>query len=574
MRRVATAIALLCVLVAPAGAATHRIAAISITPALLPSATTGTAYNQALAGNGGTGPYTFAVTAGALPPGIALSGAGVLSGTPTSSGSFSFTVTATDSLAASGSQAFSLSVSPAAISISPTSLSPASRSVFYSAVLSASGGTAPYTFAITSGAPPAGLSLNASGTLLGTPGASGSFTFTVTATDAQGSSGSRTYTLTVNISTLDISPSGLGGASAGANYATTFTGSGGTPSYSFALANGTSLPPGLSLSPNGALTGVPSQVGSYTFAIKITDAASQVTTRAYNFDVLVNALTVTATLADGQYAKAYDTSFGTSGGSAPYTYSLASGTLPAGITLASIGELSGTPTQWGTYSFSVKATDKYGDVGTFPFTLVIGAPQISITPQTLFAATPGVFYGTLLNASGGMGTYTFSVTSGTLPPGITLAADGTLSGTANAAVGLYPFTVQAVDANGAAGTLALTLNLATPTIYVTTVGLPTGTVGAAYKFPIAATGGTAPYSFALVDGVLPGGMSLSSAGVLSGTPSTVGTWIFSALLTDANGVSVAQSFRFVIVKATRPVKSVQKKTKKKAAAKHVVKKHK
>src|SRR6266542_4406669 len=113
----------------------------------------------------------LAAPAGALPPGLSLSSAGDITGTPTSSGSFAFTVTATDSLSASASQGLTLSVSPAAIGISPGTLSPASRSVFYSALFSGSGGPGPYTFAGTSGALPAGLSLSAGGNLFGTPGA-------------------------------------------------------------------------------------------------------------------------------------------------------------------------------------------------------------------------------------------------------------------------------------------------------------------------------------------------------------------------------------------------------------------
>ncbi len=567
VRRALASLALLCVLAAPAGAATHRIAAITITPAVLPAGTTGAAYSQTLAGNGGTGPYTFAVTAGALPPGLSLSSAGDLTGTPTSSGSFAFTVTATDSLSASASQGFTLSVSPATIGISPGTLSPASRSVFYSALFSGSGGTGPYTFAVTSGALPAGLSLSAGGNLFGTPGATGSFTFTLTATDSQSSSGSRTYVLNVNVATLDITPSSLADTAAGGSYAATLSGSGGTAPYTFALTNGTSLPPGLALSPGGALTGTPSQVGSYTFTVKVTDGTGQVATRAYNFRVLLNPLTVTATLPNATYAKSYDKSFSAAGGAEPYTYTLAAGPLPAGLSLSSGGRLSGTPTQSGTFGFSVTATDKYGDTGTFPFTLVVDPAAIVIMPQALFPATPGLFYGALLTASGGVGTYTFAVTAGALPKGLSLATDGTLMGTVDDVTGLYSFTVQALDVNGVAGSLAMTLKVAMPPILVTTLALPTGTAASAYTFQLAATGGTTPYTYGLADGTLPSGMSLSTAGLLSGTPTTTGTWLFTVLVADAHGVSVTQSFRLVVEKREAPVKS-KPKPKKKTKAKH------
>jgi large repetitive protein len=561
VRRALTALALLCVLAAPAGAATHRIAAISITPAALPAGTVGSAYNQALTGNGGTGPYTFAVTAGSLPPGISLSGAGVLSGTPTSNGVYAFTVTSTDSLGASGSQGFSLSVSPQAVGISPGVVPPADLSYYYSVNLTGSGGTGPYNFAVTSGTLPAGIALDPTGELYGVPAAPGSYTFTVTATDAHSSTGSRTYTLDVNVASLDIFPWNLEDATAGVNYADYFDADGGTAPYTFSVASGSTLPPGLALASNGTITGKPSHVGAYTFSIKVTDSTGKTATRAYNFRVLVNPLTVTASLAAGAYAKPYDKVFSVSGGAGPYSFAVTSGTLPNGLTLSAGGELSGTPAQSGTFTFSVTATDTYGDTGTYPFTLFVDGAAITIAPPTLFQATPGVFYSTLLIANGGVGTYTFSVTSGTLPHGITLAADGTLSGTVDDVAGLYTFTVQAADVNGAVGARTMLLKVATPTILVTTLALPTGSVGTSYSFRLDSSGGTRPYTYSLTDGALPQGLQLSADGVLSGTPTAAGATLFSVQVKDAHGVTVTQSFRLVVEKPSAPVKTKPKKKK-------------
>jgi uncharacterized repeat protein (TIGR03803 family) len=92
------------------------LAPLSLSPTSLPAAAAGTGYSQTLTASGGTAPYTFAVTAGALPAGLSLSPAGVLSGTPTAAGSFPFTVTATDSLGATGSQNYAFVVTPAAAS--------------------------------------------------------------------------------------------------------------------------------------------------------------------------------------------------------------------------------------------------------------------------------------------------------------------------------------------------------------------------------------------------------------------------------------------------------------------------
>jgi large repetitive protein len=280
-------------------------------------------------------------------------------------------------------------------------------------------------------------------------------------------------------------------------------------------------------------------------------------------------LTVSASLGSGAYATSYDKFFASSGGTAPYTYSLTGGALPPGLTLATTGELYGTPTAYGLFSFTITSVDQYGDTGTFPFMLAIAGPQILMTPDDLFAATSGLFYSVKMNATGGVGTFTYTLASGTLPAGLTLAADGTISGIPNAVPGLFSFTVKASDANLAAGTKAMTLQLETPVILVDSVALPTSTIGVAYNQTLSVTGGTAPYSYSLVDGVLPVGLTLSTAGVLSGSSTTPGTSIFTVLIVDANGVTSRQSFRLVVEKSSL---TVVKKPPKKVVATHAKKK--
>jgi hypothetical protein len=467
-----------------------------------------------------------------------------------------------------------LNISPATIGIAPGSLAPASRSVPYAAVLTGSGGTAPYSFAVTGGVLPAGLALGSAGTLSGTPGAVGSFTFTVTATDANASVGSRTYTLNVNIATLDISPGVLIDATPGNAYSQVFSGTGGAAPYSFALANGSSLPPGLVISSNGSLTGIPSGGGQFSFSITMTDATSATVTRAFNLDVVLIAVHIngTGTLPSGTYATSYDQAFVASGGTAPYTYALAGGALPGGLVLSSAGELMGTPTVSGTFSFSVKAVDAYGDTGTYPFTLSIAPATIAMTPDDLFAATSGLFYSATIAASGGVGPYTYALSAGALPNGLSLASNGTISGIPNAAPVLYTFTVRATDAGGATGTKIMTLKLATPLILVDSFALPIATVGVTYLRTVSVTGGNAPYTYSLSDGVLPTGLALTTDGKITGSPKTPGTTTFTILIIDANGITSEQSFRLVVqkhsAKVTKkkpPKKTTHAKKKKKKA---------
>ena len=130
---------------------------------------------------------------GAIAPGLSLSASGSLAGTPTSGGSFNFTITSTDSTASpgpySGSRAYTLTVNSPAIVVSPVSLSAAAIGASYSASISASGGTAGYNYAVSAGALPAGLSLSSTGVLSGTPTAGGSFSFTISATDSSTGAG-------------------------------------------------------------------------------------------------------------------------------------------------------------------------------------------------------------------------------------------------------------------------------------------------------------------------------------------------------------------------------------------------
>ena len=181
--------------------------AVILAPASLPNGGIGMAYSQTLTASGGTAPYTFNVVSGALPPGLTLTPSGMLAGAPSTSGSFTFTVTATDANGCAGSQTYTIVINATmcpTITVSPTSLPAPNVGVAYSQVLTASGGTAPYTFIVISGALPPGLTLSTAGLLTGTPSSAGNFVFTVRATDAAGCVGLRTYSFTTVVATQPV----------------------------------------------------------------------------------------------------------------------------------------------------------------------------------------------------------------------------------------------------------------------------------------------------------------------------------------------------------------------------------
>ena len=174
---------------------------ITVNPAALPDGTAGTPYQQTLTVSGGLGPYVYTVSGGSLPNGLTLSENGQLAGTPTAFGTFNFTASVTDASNCTGTKSYTLTINQGcAVTVNPSGLPVGTVGTVYSQTLTGSGGTAPYSFAVSAGTLPGGLNLSSGGALTGTPNATGSFTFTVRATDASASActGERQYTLTIN----------------------------------------------------------------------------------------------------------------------------------------------------------------------------------------------------------------------------------------------------------------------------------------------------------------------------------------------------------------------------------------
>jgi hypothetical protein len=184
----------------PVPTADFYIATASLPPAIL-----GKQYNAPLAATGGTAPYAFSVISGALPPGLALSAQGVISGAPTALGAFNFTIKATDSsnpaLITTGAFAIEVTGIPAIIT---SSLADATLGVAYNGELSAQGANPPFTFAVTSGALPPGLALADQGGISGIPTAQGGFQFIVTVTDSGNPPESSTAVYAITVSPAPV----------------------------------------------------------------------------------------------------------------------------------------------------------------------------------------------------------------------------------------------------------------------------------------------------------------------------------------------------------------------------------
>jgi uncharacterized protein YhjY with autotransporter beta-barrel domain len=528
--------------------------AVAPASAALPNGTVGIAYSQTFTATGGTGPYTYTLAAGAIPAGMTLTTGGQFSGTPTAGGSFTFTVRATDAAGFSGDRAYTLGINAPNQSLAPPVLPDGTRNVAYSQQLTASGGTAPYSYRVAAGTLPSGLTLSSSGVISGTPSASGSFTFTASAIDSSTGSGpfsvQRTYTVAINAPAITIAPATLPAATTRIAYSQQLSASGGTAPYTFAVTAGT-LPAGLTLVTDGTLAGSATAMGSYSFTVTATDANGNTGARGYTLVVNAPAITLApAALPDTTVGSAYSQAIIASGGSGGFTYAVTAGALPAGLTLSTGGTLSGTATAGGTFTFTVSVTDANGNTGSRAYTLAVGAPTIAIASDALPAATTRIAYSQQLTATGGTAPYSYAVTAGALPAGITLAANGTLSGTATTA-GSYTFSVSARDASTGSGpytgTRSYTLVVSSPAIVIAPATLPEATTRIAYSQALTATGGTAPYGFAITAGALPQGLTLSSSGTLAGTPTTAGSFTFTATATDANGNTGTRSYTLTVV---------------------------
>ncbi len=249
---------------------------LTVTTVALPAATSGVPYSATLASTGGVAPYSWSIPVGSLPAGLKLRAAtGVISGTPTTGGNFTFVAEVTDSeaTAQSASASESITVGVAGLVVTTGSTLPTAISgVPYSVKLSAAGGITPYQWSLASGSLPAGLKLaKSTGVISGTTTAAGLDSFTVQVTDSEVPPVSATENVSLYVVTPMVVPANLPGASLSESYDTSLQPAGGLGPYSYAITAG-SLPPGLTLQPDGEITGQPSADGTSSFTVSVTDS--------------------------------------------------------------------------------------------------------------------------------------------------------------------------------------------------------------------------------------------------------------------------------------------------------------
>lgn len=510
--------------------------------------THGAVFSQTLAVVGNT-PITWGVTAGALPAGLTLATTtGNIFGTPSAPGAYSFSVTATN---ASGSdvQAYSGSVLAVAPTITTPSMPDGRVGVAYSLQLAATGST-PITWLLASGALPAGVTVNGSGLVAGTPTASGSFSPRFRATN---SSGNNEKTLAFTVLPVaetapDILTTALNTLTHGVAFSQSLSVTGSSP-ITWSVTAGT-LPAGITLATGtGTLSGTPTTPGAYSFSLTATNVAGS-DVQAYSGSVLAVAPTITTvSMPDGRQGDAYSLQLAASG-SPTITWALASGTLPTGVTVNGSGLVSGTPTVLGSFSPRFSATNTAGSNEKTLALTIQSAPAVppDIATIALATMTHGVAFSQTLSVSGNA-PITWALASGTLPAGITLAtATGTLSGTPTAP-GAYSFSLTATNSAGS-DTQAYAGNVLAVAPVITTSSLPDGRVGTPYSAQLSASG-SPTITWSRSSGALPAGVVVSASGLISGTPTATGSFSPGFTATNVAG-SNSKTLALTIQTAVSP----------------------
>jgi hypothetical protein len=336
--------------------------------------------------------------------------------------------------------------------------------------------------------------------------------------------------------------------------------------YRWEIPNG-SLPPGLSMSSSGLVTGTPTAAAKTQPWVIVHDllpsegghpwcGGDNKSERQFVFTVVPGLSIQNQSVPGGTIGQPYSMTLTAlavtstnpvQGSPTTATWTVQSGSLPPGVSLSPQGQLSGTPTSEGSYQFVVRAQSG-GASDTETETLVVRQPVVASSPFVRGAATPkaevGVPFQAAQTATGGNGTFTWALASGALPVGLALATDGTVSGTP-AAPGRFSFAMRVTDGEGRVvmvnGTLVVAAKLA-----IKTLKLKAAKLGRAYRTKVATLGGVAPTVWT-VRGKLPAGIKFAkNTGTFIGTPRKAGKYRLTLQAVDALAVKAQKTLTLVV----------------------------
>jgi large repetitive protein len=557
-----------------------RVSGLNIMNNGLPNGSVGVPYSQTLEPRGGMAPYTFSLTNGALPTGLTLNpSTGVINGTPQTTSAISIGIGLSDINGDYVTRSFTLNIY--SLQITNPNLIPAIAWNFepfsYRFVVDPPDA---YQWSVSSGSLPDGLTLNPNtGVLSGMPAADPRLrSFTITASNASASV-SKNFSLFSSMRELaglftDLPTDSLGDCVVGSRVYIALNVNWGTPPYTVtalsALPSGLALVPYTQYTPTGnigltVLAGIPTTAGNHSFRLRYTDSAGISVERTVRLNVTTLGVATTA-LGSATYNTFYSAQLQGVGGSGSYAFALVDqpknelpggNELPAGLSLASDGTISGIPSETGPHTFAVTVSSG-GVSREVGIALLVNSPGgqaifLNLRSASHTDVSVGREASAQIEAFGGSGTHNWRIVSGSLPPGMQLLSGASLPPNstsppnailagAPSAPGTYRFALRVDDSTGKMGVVDTTLVVSPLRIAPINwkIGLtsiyPLARVGVPYSFSITSLTGRGPFNVAALPGTyLPAGISLSSTGVLSGTPTAAGNFMLNLLITDADG---------------------------------------
>jgi hypothetical protein len=454
-------------------------------------------------------------------------------------------------------------------------------------------GISPFTWSLASGTLPPGLAIGLiSGggyptQIFGTPSTTGTYTFELNVTDS-GFPPQTDVSLPLVVPVTEAPPLAYftGPTIPGA----TITAGTSTVTFPSIATPGTCPYIGDAIAAPGIPTGA--TVVSLTTAKNLTTLTISATATATSttpipiqltFPTITQPGTSTlATLPSGTVSANYILPLRTLGGAGYVNWYVVAGSLPAGLTLQTIlmapnngngvnpviaGQITGTPTQAGSFYFQLGAKDSAP--GSFAqsftqyfFMTVNPTPALSVATTTLAAPQVSIPYSQTLSGSGGTLPYTWSISSGSLPPGLSLVSStGIISGTPTTR-GSSTFTATVTDSSNPTRTASQSLTLITGAspLTIATNGPPNGEATLPYFTQLRIAGGVAPASWSLVSGALPSGLALTGAGTISGTPSVPGKFNFTVQTTDSStpvAQTISKPLSITIAPSPMPVNNAE-----------------
>jgi hypothetical protein len=491
----------------------------------LPYVIQGSAYSTTLQGSGST-PTSFRLVSGNFPTGIILNPNGTIYGTTSVLGTFNNIVIEISNIYGVSQRTFTLTVNQPTenATITTNTIPNGSVGTSYSFQVVATGFPIP-TFGTTVANFPPGLSINSAGLITGNPTTPGSYTFTLVATNNTGTvqTDSRIYTVVIGSTPQITAVSPLTGTQ-GRVFIQSISATGyPTPTWS-----ATGMPSGMTINTtNGSLQWNNPIAGSYNISVTVTNSSGY-DTKPFVINIMLPPQITTSSLPRGVLNQLYTPFTMTATGDGTKLWSIVESSFPNGMSISSTGIISGTPTEYGSFSIFIQVETEYG-INARSFNINIDGPPIWISPTNLPDAGDGAPY-TYQLVVDGTPPFTFGVASSSiLPPWLSLNPNTGELSSSNPIVGIYNFSLTCTN-NIGTSTKAFTLEVKTPSI------LNDSTLYSKLNTPFSVTfegGGQPPFTFTWISGNVPSGLYWDGVDTLSGIPDIPGIYPFTISVQNA-----------------------------------------